>query len=97
MVDFTTEELIAQLATLKAENAKLTAASVKSAAGARALNLKVGAKGGLCVYGLGRFPVSLYKGQWLRLLAIAEQIKTFIEEHPELTEKAPLGADDAVE
>ena len=86
-----TEEMQAMIESLKAENAKLTAASVKSAAGERALNLKVSAKGALSVYGLGRFPVTLYKGQWQRLLAIAPLIADFIAAHPELTEKAPKG------
>ena len=43
------------------------------------ISLKVSEKGALSVYGLGRFPVTLYKGQWERLLATAEQIRAFIE------------------
>ncbi len=45
------------------------------------LAMKVSEKGALSVYGMGRFPVTLYKEQWLRLLAMAEEIKTFIETH----------------
>ena len=43
--------------------------------------MKVSEKGALSVYGMGRFPVTLYKEQWLRLLGIAGEIKTFIEEN----------------
>jgi hypothetical protein len=43
------------------------------------LSLKVSEKGALSVYGMGRFPVTLYKEQWLRLLVIADEIKAFIE------------------
>ena len=42
------------------------------------ISLKVSEKGALSVYGLGRFPVTLYKGQWERLLATAEQIREFM-------------------
>ena len=45
------------------------------------LRLKISEKGGLSVYGLGRFPVTLYKEQWKRLLEHAEEIKTFLEQH----------------
>jgi hypothetical protein len=40
--------------------------------------MKVSEKGALSVYGMGRFPVTLYKEQWLRLLTMAEEIKSFI-------------------
>ena len=43
--------------------------------------MKVSEKGGLSVYGLGRFPVTLYKEQWLKLLGMAEEIKKFIGEN----------------
>jgi len=45
------------------------------------LRLKISEKGGLSVYGLGRFPVTLYKEQWKRLLEHAEEIKTFLEQN----------------
>jgi hypothetical protein len=48
------------------------------------LRLKVGEKGGLSVYGLGRFPVTLYKEQWIRLLDHAETIKSFLKENDQL-------------
>jgi hypothetical protein len=43
--------------------------------------MKVSEKGAVSVYGLGRFPVTLYKEQWLKLLAMADEIKQFIEEN----------------
>lgn len=45
---------------------------------AKALSVKVSDKGGVSVYGLGRFPVTLYAGQWERLLGMANEIKAFI-------------------
>lgn len=45
------------------------------------IRLKVSEKGGLSVYGLGRFPVTLYKEQWIKLLALAVDIRDFILEH----------------
>lgn len=68
-------DLLAQLEAAKAENAAL-----KSAA-ARLLTLKVSAKGALSVYGLGRFPVSLYREQWEKLLDSAPEVKAFILTH----------------
>src|SRR5439155_22078345 len=47
----------------------------------KGLTLKVSAKGGLSVYGLWRFPLTLYKNQWLRLLGIADEIYAFMEQH----------------
>jgi hypothetical protein len=45
--------------------------------------MKVSEKGGVSVYGLGRFPVTLYQEQWLKLLGLADEIKQFIEENRE--------------
>jgi len=45
------------------------------------VSLKVSEKGGVSVYGLGRFPVTLYKEQWTKLLAMADEIRTFVKEH----------------
>ena len=45
------------------------------------MSLKVSEKGGLSVYGLGRFPVTLYKEQWTRLLAMADEIRNFIRDN----------------
>jgi hypothetical protein len=68
-----TEDLKAEVERLRAENEAL-----KRPERGR-LSLKVSEKGALSVYGMGRFPVTLYKEQWLKLLGIAEEIKTFIE------------------
>ena len=48
------------------------------------MRLKVSEKGGLSLYGLGRFPVTLYKSQWEKLLDYVPQIKSFIEENKNL-------------
>ena len=45
------------------------------------LEFRVSEKGGISVYGLGRFPVTLYYEQWIRLLARAEELRSFIEEN----------------
>jgi hypothetical protein len=45
------------------------------------VSMKVSEKGAVSVYGLGRFPVTLYQEQWQKLLAMSEEIKTFIEEN----------------
>ena len=69
------EDLKAEVERLKAENDRL-----KSDRG-RSVSLKVSEKGGVSVYGLGRFPVTLYKEQWTKLLAMADEIRAFIKEH----------------
>ncbi|HEY7447570.1 MAG TPA: hypothetical protein VH702_05435 [Vicinamibacterales bacterium] len=69
------DDLKAQLAQLKAENERL-----KSQRG-RSASLKVSEKGGVSVYGLGRFPVTLYKEQWTKLLDMADEIRAFIKEN----------------
>ncbi len=68
-----TEDVQAELARLRAENERL------KQGGRGKLAMKVSEKGALSVYGMGRFPVTLYKEQWLRLLAMADEIKAFIE------------------
>jgi hypothetical protein len=68
------DDLKAELERLKAENERLKSRG-------RATGLKVSEKGGLSVYGLGRFPVTLYKEQWTKLLAMADEIREFIKEH----------------
>jgi hypothetical protein len=69
------EDLEAELKRLRAENEKLKKGSTL------AIKLKVAEKGGLSVYGLGRFPVTLYKEQWLKLLDMSETIRQFIAEN----------------
>lgn len=69
------EDLKAEVDRLRAENEAL-----KSQRG-RSVGLKVSEKGGVSVYGLGRFPVTLYKEQWTKLLAMSDEIKAFIKEH----------------
>jgi hypothetical protein len=71
----TDDELRAELERLKAENEALKARR------SGATSMKVSEKGGLSVYGLGRFPVTLYQEQWLKLLDLADQIRAFIREH----------------
>jgi hypothetical protein len=67
--------LQAELERLRAENAALKNRATKG------VSLKVSEKGGVSVYGLGRFPVTLYKEQWERLLDMAEDIRTFMADH----------------
>ena len=68
-------EMKAELERLRAENAQLRN---KNTGG---LTLKVSEKGAVSLYGMGRFPVTLYKEQWLRILASAPEIETFIREN----------------
>jgi hypothetical protein len=73
----------AELERLRKENEALKASL------SRGTRLKVSSKGGVSVYGLQRMPVTLYKGQWLRLLDMADEIRVFIREHiNELSEKS---------
>jgi hypothetical protein len=71
----TEAEMKAELERLRAENESL------KARGTRAVSMKVSEKGGLSVYGLGRFPVTLYQEQWLKLLDLADDIRTFIQKN----------------
>lgn len=65
--------LQAQIEALEAENARLRVAGLAK------LSMKIGEKGALSVYGLGRFPCTLYRGQWERLLAAKDSIEAFIQ------------------
>jgi hypothetical protein len=69
------EELKSEIERLRAENAALK----KPARGN--VYLKVSEKGGLSVYGMGRFPVTLYREQWEKLLGMADEIRNFIREN----------------
>ena len=70
------DQLKEEIERLKAENEAL-----KSKKSGGTLTMKVSEKGALSVYGMGRFPVTLYKEQWNKLLSIAEELKSFIKEH----------------
>jgi hypothetical protein len=70
------EDLKAELERLRAENEAL-----KQGRRAGSLSMRVSEKGAVSVYGLGRFPVTLYKEQWEKLLAMSDEIKAFIAEN----------------
>ena len=72
MSEPTYEELKAELEKVKAQKDKVRTGE---------LSFKVSEKGAVSVYGLGRFPVTLYQEQWGRLLGVAEDLKTFIAEN----------------
>ncbi|MEO6877863.1 MAG: hypothetical protein ABI205_05235 [Gemmatimonadaceae bacterium] len=69
------EDVMAELDRLRKENE-----SLKKGA-ARGVSMKVSEKGGLSVYGLGRFPITFYKEQWTKLLDMADDIRAFMKEH----------------
>ena len=69
------EDLRAELDRLKQENERLKTRQT------RGVSLKVSEKGGVSVYGLGRFPVTLYKEQWVKLLDMADEIRAFIRDN----------------
>ena len=88
----TQAEMLKEIETLKAQNEAL---KVRVEAGKKSgtLTLKVSEKGGVSVYGLGRFPVTLYQEQWIRLLAKAEDIRGFINANADkLTSKEEKAA-----
>ena len=69
------DDLKAEIERLKAENERLKKGS------SRGTSLKVSDKGGVSVYGLGRFPVTLYKEQWTKLLDMADEIRAFMKDN----------------
>jgi hypothetical protein len=69
------DELKAELEKLRTENEQLKAQR------SRGVSLKVSEKGGVSVYGMGRFPITLYKEQWLKLLDMTDEIRAFIREN----------------
>ncbi len=68
--------LLAELEKLRSENADLKKAPSKGT-----ISFKVSEKGGLSVYGLGRFPVTLYKEQWTKLLDRSDDIRKFMADN----------------
>ena len=62
-----------ELERLRAENAALKKTSAKG------ISMKVSEKGGLSIYGLGRFPITLYKEQWTKLLDMSDDIRAFLK------------------
>jgi hypothetical protein len=64
----------AELDRLRAENQRLKRTQGRG-------SIKVSEKGGVSAYGLGRFPVTLYKEQWVKLLDMADDIRAFIRDH----------------
>jgi hypothetical protein len=66
------DDLKSELERLRAENAALKKTSSKG------LSLKISEKGALSIYGMGRFPVTLYQEQWLKLLEMSDEIRAFI-------------------
>ena len=72
MSEPTYEELKARLAQLEKE---------KGSKRSGTLDFRVGEKGGVSVYGLGRFPVTLYYEQWIRLLDVSKELREFLEEN----------------
>jgi hypothetical protein len=75
------EEMRAELERLRAENEALKKPSRGQ------MSLKVSEKGALSVYGMGRFPVTLYREQWERLLGMTDEIRKFIQENDHLLKK----------
>lgn len=78
------EDLKAELDRLRKENESLKKGAAKG------ISMKVSEKGGLSIYGLGRFPITLYKEQWTKLLDLSDEIRSFLAAHDaELKTKAP--------
>ena len=71
----TEAEMKVELERLQKENESLKARTSKG------ISLKVSEKGGVSVYGMGRFPITLYKEQWIKLLDMSDDLRRFIEEN----------------
>ena len=70
-------EMAKKIAALEAENTKLKTKAKRGST----LSMKVSQKGGVSVYGLGRFPVTLYRSQWDKLIEFVPQVSDFIKEN----------------
>jgi hypothetical protein len=81
------EELRAEIEKLRLENESLKKKPVRGQ-----ISLKVSEKGALSVYGLGRFPVTLYREQWEKLLGIADEIRDFIRDNETALKKKDASA-----
>ena len=66
------DDLRAELERLRKENESLKKGAAKG------ISMKVSEKGGLSIYGLGRFPITLYKEQWTKLLDMSDEIRSFL-------------------
>ena len=77
----TEQELKAEIERLRAENESLKRPTRGQT------SLKVSEKGALSVYGMGRFPVTLYREQWEKLLGMADEIRAFIQQNDQLLKK----------
>lgn len=69
------EDMKEELERLRRENEELKQSRKRGGA----LNLKVSQKGAVSLYGMGRFPVTLYKEQWLKMLDFSEEIRAFVK------------------
>jgi len=76
------EELQAEIERLRAENENLRKPPTRGQ-----MSLKVSEKGALSVYGLGRFPVTLYREQWEKLLGMSDEIRRFIQDNDQRLKK----------
>jgi hypothetical protein len=76
------EELKAEIERLRSENENLKKPQQRGST-----SMKVSEKGALSVYGLGRFPVTLYREQWEKLLGMSDQIREFIQQNDQALKK----------
>lgn len=81
----TPEELQAEMERLRAENERLKART------GRGVSLKVSEKGGVSLYGLGRFPITLYVEQWEKILDMAPEIRQFLADNAHLLKRKEPG------
>ncbi|MBZ5604209.1 MAG: hypothetical protein LAO79_18060 [Acidobacteriia bacterium] len=79
----TEHDMLAELERLRAENERLKRPRGQT-------SLKVSEKGALSVYGLGRFPVTLYREQWEKLLGMSDEIRQFIQDNDAALKKKEL-------